>query len=248
MDISERDFRGAVIERSHVVPVVVDFWAAWCGPCLRLAPVLERAVAARSGEVELAKVDVDANPELARAYGVQGIPAVKAFRDGEVVAEFTGAQPPPVVARFIDDLLPSEADALVSSGDEESLRRAIELEPGRADAALPLARILHSRGESDEALRVLAPVQGSFAADGLAARIALERTSTDGGAPDLSEAFAALDSGQQERALDLLLGALSSADGAREDLRRVIVGILDELGVENPLARETRRRLAAALY
>jgi putative thioredoxin len=148
------------------------------------------------------------------------------------------------VERFLDSLLPSEADALVQRGDEPSLRRALELEPTRADAAVPFARLLLSRGEPDQALEVLRGVPGSFAADGLAARIELERA----GEPDLSEAFAALDAGDDERALDLLLEAIPSADGARDELRRVVVGILDELGVDNPLAREARRRLASALY
>ena len=251
MDVSENTFQSAVLDRSHTLPVVVDFWAEWCGPCRQLGPVIERAAEARAGKLELAKVDVDANPGLARAFGIQGIPAVKAFRDGRVAAEFVGAQPPAGVDQFLDSLLPSEADALVERGDEASLRRAHELEPTRADAAVPLAKLLRERGETDEALAVLARVPGSFAADGLAARIGLEsaaRNSAQPPVPDLSEAFAALDAGDQERALDLLLEALSSADGARDDVRRVVVGVLDELGATHPLARNARRRLASALY
>ena len=130
-------------------------------------------------------------------------------------------------------------------GDEESLRRAVTLEPSRADAAVPLARILVARGDADGALAVLKDVPGSFAADGLSARIELERADA---IPELREAFAALDEGDNERGLDLLIGSLPNADGSRDDIRRVVVGILDELGVDNPLARESRRRLAAALY
>jgi putative thioredoxin len=245
MDVSELNFQTAVIERSRTVPVVVDFWAEWCGPCRQLGPVLERAVEARAGKIELAKLDTDANQTLARTYGIQSIPAVKAFVDGEVTSEFVGAQPPAAVERFLDALLPSEADGLVAQGDEDSLRRAVELEPSRADAALPLARILHSRGDAEGALALVKQVPGSFAADGLAARIELEQA---GATPDVAQALQALDDGDPERALDLLIGALPSADGSRDDIRRVVVGILDELGVENPLARESRRRLAAALY
>jgi putative thioredoxin len=244
MDVTEATFQTAVIERSGTVPVVVDFWAEWCGPCRQLGPLIEREVAARAGQVELAKVDVDANPGLARRYRIQGIPAVKAFKDGAIAAEFVGAQPPVAVQRFLDGLVPSEADALVAQADEASLARALELEPARADAAVPYARILHERGATDEALTVLARVPGSFAADGLASRIKLEQAGANG----LAEAFAALDAGEQERGLDLLIDALPTADGAREDIRRVVVGVLDELGVEHPLARAARRKLAAALY
>src|SRR5256884_10011841 len=110
MDVTDSTFQSAVLDRSHTVPVVVDFWAEWCGPCRQLGPLLERAVGARGGKIELAKVDVDSNPLLARTYGIQGIPAVKAFRDGAVAAEFVGALPPASVEQFLDSLLPSAAD------------------------------------------------------------------------------------------------------------------------------------------
>jgi putative thioredoxin len=244
IDVTEQDFQQEVIDRSHQVPVVVDFWAEWCGPCRALSPILESEAARREGQIVLAKVDTDANPTLSRAFGIQGIPAVKAFKDGRIVSEFVGAQPPHVVQGFYDSLVPSEADALVASGDEAALRQALELEPGRRDAAVALARLLHARGERDAALQLVDAIAGDFAAEGLAARLRLEGA----GEPDLSEAFAALDAGDTERGLELLEAAVAADGDARDDVRRVMVGVFDELGPEDPLAREFRRRLAAALY
>jgi putative thioredoxin len=245
VDATEATFDAAVLQRSHELPVVVDFWAEWCGPCRALTPVLEKAVADRAGKVELVKVDTDANPRVAAAFRIQGIPAVKAFKDGRVAAEFVGVQPKPAVERFLDSLLPSEADALVAAGGEGELRRALELEPGRADAAVALARLLAARGDREAALQVLGNVAGSFAAEGLAARLRLEEAD-----PELRDAFAALDAGELQRGLDALIAAIAAApdQDRRDDLRRAVVGVLDELGAEHPLARESRRKLASALY
>jgi putative thioredoxin len=161
MDVTEATFETDVIERSHERPVVVDFWAAWCGPCRALTPVLEEQIATRDGSVTLAKVDVDANPGLSATFHVQGIPAVKAFKDGRVVSEFVGARSPVAVSSFLDELLapprvPGLVDELRESGELPEVCAALEEDDHERALGLILSDIPYASPERRERLREIA--------------------------------------------------------------------------------------------
>jgi putative thioredoxin len=199
--------------------------------------------------VDLAKLDVDANQQISAAFRVQGIPSVKAFKDGHIADEFTGAIPPAQVEAFFDRLVPSEADlaadSAVESGDEEALRSALAANPRHAGAATKLARLLLARGAASDAVEVLEPLVGDFGAEGLRARAQLAAENDD-----LDDAFTAWDAGDHATALERFQAAFAAApDGdTRDRIRKVMVAIFTELGASDPLAREHRRRLSAALY
>jgi putative thioredoxin len=255
IDVDERDFEARVVEASRQTPVVVDFWAGWCQPCLILSPVLERLAQEHEGRFVLAKVDVDRSPNLAMRFGVQGIPAVKAFRDGEVSWEFVGVQPEDVIRRFLGELLPSEADDLVAAAREASveeaeaaLRRALEVVPGHRDASVGLARLLMERGEVEEPRKLLAALPPDGEARALAADLDLRESAEDGTEVGRLAALAS-----QGRTRDALEGCLRliREDGngdQRGPARELMLRLFEVLGEADPLTREFRPRLASALF
>jgi len=237
MDVTDQTFQADVLERSATVPVVVDLWAPWCGPCTTLGPLLEKAVADTGGAVELVKVNVDENPRIAEAFQVQSIPAVFAIRNGQVVDQFIGALPEAQVSAFVQRLAPapSEADNLVAAGDEASLRRALELEPDHQVATEALARLLIDRGEAAEALALLARLPETETGRALAAEARLLEAGVDVSTSDLEEI---------EAKLDGLLDKVRDDDDARQEF----VDLLEAMGAGNPRTNEYRRALAARLF
>lgn len=269
IDVDQADFQTEVIDRSHHQPVVVDFWAAWCGPCRTLGPMIEEAVSDRQGAVRLAKVDVDSNQELAMQYRVQGIPSVKGYRDGKVVAEFTGAVPRPQIEAFLDQLIPSRSDELVAEArtandptlSEKLYREALDLDGSHPEAAVGLAELIVD-GDPEEALRLVAPHRPAPQAEAVAARAEL----SGGGGGDESSLVARIEAdpddaearlllgrllagrGEYEAAAEHLLAAVRAGGDTREPARENLVAMFTVLGSDHELVGRLRPRLANALF
>ncbi len=232
-DVTDATFEQAVVARSAEVPVVVDLWAPWCGPCKTLGPIIERVVDQTDGAVELAKVNVDDNPQVAASFQVQSIPAVYALRDGKVVDGFIGALPEAQVAEFVARLAPqpTEADRLTAVGDEASLRQALELQPDHPGAVAGLAGQLIAKGEPDAALELLARVPETPAIRALAAEARL--------------------AGQQVAVGDDVTALLDGLlDRVRDDeqARQEYLDVLETLGSDDPRTAGYRKALAARLF
>jgi len=231
-DVTDATFATAVMERSMSVPVVVDLWAEWCGPCKTLGPILEKVIGETNGAVELAKVDVDANPSVAQAFAVQSIPAVFAVHEGKIVDTFVGALPESAVREFIEKLAPgaTEVDRLLGEGDETSLREALALDANNIDAAVALGDLLRTSDRLDEAEALLTPFERVVAAKTVLARIRLQR----GGVALTGD-------------VDLTLEHLLEQSGD-ETARASLLEVLDALGPDDPRYVTFRRRLASRLY
>jgi putative thioredoxin len=233
-DVTDETFETAVLEASRSHPVVVDLWAPWCGPCRTLGPILEKVVDATEGQVELVKVNVDENPRTSQAFRVQGIPAVYALKDGQVVDGFIGAQGEPQVAEFVERLLPTAGETqvndLLAAGDEASLREVLDLDPGHEPAIVALAELLVVDHRSDEALELLERIPETPATRRVAA---LARSGEAAG--DLDHVSATLDG---------LLDRVKDDDSARQEY----VDLLELLGPDDPRTGEYRKKLTARLF
>jgi putative thioredoxin len=232
-DVTDATFEQAVLERSKTVPVVVDLWAEWCGPCKTLGPILEKVIGATGGKVELAKIDVDANPQVSQQFQVQSIPAVYAVKDMKVVDGFVGAQPEAAVQKFVDSLLPTveetEVEKLLRAGDAESLRKVLDLEPANEIAIVALAELLVQEGRTDDALQLLARIPETIESRRVAA---LARLGDDAPSHDVDDRFAAL------------LQRVKGDDDARQEY----VDLLEVLGPDDPRTAAWRKKLTAALF
>jgi putative thioredoxin len=257
IEATDENFERVVVEGSKERPVVVDLWAEWCGPCKTLGPILEKVAAEREGAFLLAKLDVDANPMVASTFGVQSIPTVIAFRDGQPVTGFVGAYPEPAVNEFVDSLLPTDADlaaeearAVADAGDvdaaEAGFREALEKDPDNAEARIGLGRILAERGEVEAARELVRPLVPDPEAERVMSIARVRDWASVEGPGTLASAKRLAAHGKWRDALDAMLGALQGDD--RDAAREAMVDVFAVLGDDDPLVQEYRRRLASALF
>jgi putative thioredoxin len=272
-DVDTADFPTAVLMRSRDIPVVVDFWAEWCGPCKVLGPLLEKAAEEFSGQFELAKIDIDQNPQLAAQFGIQGIPNVVAFRDGAPVNRFTGVIPEAALREWLLSVVPSEIDRTVDAardavlaGDTAAASRLFQEVlaevPDHPDAGTGLAALLISGGATDEALAILgrlpptADVERLKAAARLNAAQEIDVPALEARAvadPDNEEArldlaLALAAKGEFEPALDHLLKLVRTKGVYKDQARLAMLDVFEVLGEEHPLTGPYRRQLASALF
>jgi len=235
IDVTDATFPTEVVERSKQVPVVVDLWAEWCGPCKALGPILEKVIDETEGKVVLAKVDVDANRQVASAFQAQSIPAVYALKDGKVVDGFVGAQPEANVRQFVAGLLPTEEEdaltQLLAVGDEASLRQVLISEPGHEQAVVRLAELLVAKGDDDskaEALALLERIPESADTRRIAALARIGPDTHD----DVTDE------------LDQLLDRVKDDEQARQRF----IDLLEVMGPDDPRTAGYRKQLTARLF
>jgi putative thioredoxin len=256
IEVTDQTFEQVVVEGSKDRPVVVDMWAEWCGPCRTLTPILEKVADERAGAFLLAKLDTDANPMTAQAFGVQSIPTVIAFSGGQAVSGFVGAYPEPEVNRFVDSILPTETElraeearSVEASGDlasaEEGYRKVLEEDEGNREAAIGLARILVERGELADAEQLVARHRPDPEAEKVHATVTLRRWADVPADGTLGEGKRLVASGDVVGGLAGMLQALADD---RDAARDAMVTVFTAIGDEDPLVQEYRRRLAAALF
>jgi putative thioredoxin len=245
LDVNESTFKEDVLDRSSQVPVVVDFWAAWCGPCHALSPILEKLATEANGSWVLAKIDVDANPSLAAAAGVRGIPAVRAFKDGRQVAEFTGALPEPNVRAWLQQLGPSPAYIAVERGLAAERRGEPEDAQGAYEEALT------EEPGNDDARRGLARVKLAQRTQAMNESELRRRVEVNPDDLDSVAALADLDTarGDVDTAAGRLIEVIRGGDAeAAERARLHLLELLDTLAADDPRALRARRALSLALY
>jgi putative thioredoxin len=264
--VTEQTFGAEVLAASATKPVVVDFWAPWCGPCRQLSPLLEQMAQRFGDDVRVVKLNVDEAPRLAQQFRIQGIPAVKAFRDGRVVSEFVGLQPATVVQQFFAALMPSAADRLVAEAAgaperaEPLLENALALEPGHTGALLALARIARAQGRDDDARALLARAPENAEVQRLLAEMRLAGANGDGQALErlagqaerspqdrLAYGRALVAAQRHEDAAAALLTAVADPS-TRDDARKLLLDLFRVLGDDHPITKRTRPRLASALF